>query len=312
MLKYVILKLNIIFLISFMATGIVTAETALQKKIDSLFVYASSGEVRYRDLVEPGIDSIAALGVQAVPALINKFDTKSARERLTIIKILKKIGSDAVPDLIVALNRPDDLVVARVCWALGDIKDSSAVSPLMSIAVHNSWWVREKAIDALGKIKDIKAEAVIINSLSDPIGQVRKAAVVAAGKINIQNGKEQLIHALGDEFYGARKSAVTVLAAMDTTEVLSIITDSINSSNNLLGNNACHLLELINTDISKELLFDQSKVADPLRRAHAAIALIQSDPEDRCGYRQEILNNETDRFVLMKMQSALDDIIHVR
>ena len=81
----------------------VRAETAFEKTFDSLFVIASSGEVRFRDQNEPAMDSIAAYGVKAVPLLIDKFTTKSARERWTVLWTLQRIGKPAVPDLILAI-----------------------------------------------------------------------------------------------------------------------------------------------------------------------------------------------------------------
>jgi hypothetical protein len=117
-------------------------ETVLQRELDSLFVIASSGELRFREMVEPTIEKIAELGAPAVPLLIDKFTTKSARERLTIINILKKIGPDAVPDLIAALDRTNGLVVQRVCWALGDIGDTSATEHLIRSYGHGRWQVR--------------------------------------------------------------------------------------------------------------------------------------------------------------------------
>jgi hypothetical protein len=35
------------------------------------------------------------------------------------------------------------------------------------------------------------------------------------------------------------------------------------------------------------------------------VALFAADPDDRCQYHQEILERETDRFVRLKMESAL-------
>ena len=38
------------------------AQEELQKKIDSIFVIASSGELKYREMVEPAIDALAEMG----------------------------------------------------------------------------------------------------------------------------------------------------------------------------------------------------------------------------------------------------------
>ncbi len=281
------------------------ADTELKRKVDSLFVIASSGEVKYRDMVEPAKDSIAAIGADAVPILVDKFTTKSARERLTIINILKKIGSPAVPYLITALRRPDGLVVQRVCWALGDIGDTAAVEPLIGVAGHSHWQVREQTVGALGKIGDRRADEASVIALSDLIGQVRKAAVVSCGKLTIERSLEQLVHALGDEFYGARLAAVEALLKMGTTKALAVLADSMESENDFVGDLGCYVLGEFGTDEAIELLMAQTKSPDADRRAHAEVAIIKADPQDNCGYHQSLIDREADRLNRLKIESAL-------
>ena len=310
--RYVILTGLAAAFITVMAASPADSAQTVRQKVDSLFVIASSGEIIYKDLVQPAIDSIAAIGVDAVPPLIDKLNTNSARERLTINNIFKKIGSPAVPLLIEALSLPEDIAVQRVCASLGDLKDSSAVVPLLGVCNHPSWQVREKAADALGKIGDSQAGPAVLAAMSDSIGQVRKAAVVAAGRLDLQDGIAQLVHALGDNFYGARMSAGEVLAAMDTAAVVAALADSIDSGNELVGDLACQVLGKLGTDLATDVLFAQSHSADPDRRAHAAVALILGDPEDHCGYRQQILEQETDRLVKLKILSAITSVENVR
>lgn len=301
--KYVISFLTVFVILQIVES--VAAQSLLQKKVDSIFVIASSGELRYRDLVQPAIDSLAALGTGAVPLLVDKFITYSARERLTIINILKKIGSPAVPHLTASLGRPEPLVVARICWALGDIGDPAAIQPLVDVCGHSSWWVREKAIDGLGKIGDTGGGETVLQSLDDSVGQVRKAAVVAAGRLKLTTGIERLVFALGDNFYGARLSAIDVLGKMDTCRVLEVLADSISSENSLIGNNGCRVLGNMGTDAALEILLTQTESDQADRRGHAAVALISADPFDLCGYRQRIIESETDRLTLLKIQSAI-------
>lgn len=301
-----IVKITLIFVFLLMTVSQISASSYLDKKIDSLFLISSSGELKYRDRVDPAIEALADLGKDAVPRLIDKFITRSARERLTIIKILKKIGSPAVPDLLVALNRPEKLVVQRVCWALGDIKDSSAVIPLIDVSTHPSWQVREKAIDALGKLNDNQADQIIIFALSDSIGQVRKAAVVASGRLTIDDATEKLIHILADDFYGARMSAIEVLTKLETARVISSIADSLNSAISLIGDLSCQVLGKLNHPDAYDLLINEVNSKSANRRSQAAVALIISDPLDNCSVRQSIIDNETDRLVLLKINSAID------
>jgi len=298
----------IFILVAGMVSSNVRADSDMNRKIDSLFVIASSGEVRFRDQNEPAMDSVAALGADAVPHLIEKFTTKSARERWTVIWILQRIGSAAVPDLVAALTRSDGLVVQRVCWALGDIKDSSSVEPLISVCTHNRWQVRDQAVSALGKIGDTRAEIAVIKSLVDSIGQVRKSAAVAAGKLMLSSTVDRLVHLLGDEFYGARMSAIASLLSLDSSVVLETVRDSIRSPNHFIGDLACQVLGKIGTDEAIQLLFEQtsSDIAD--RRAHAATALIKADPLDNCGFQQLLLQREPDRLVRMKIQSEINAV----
>jgi len=283
------------------------AQTSLERKIDSLFVIASSGEVKYRDMVEPAIDSIAAIGQPAVPHLIDKFMTKSARERHTIINILKKIGSPAVPDLVQALKRPDGLIVQRVCWALGDIKDSTAVPGLIEVVRHPRWQVRDQAVGALGKIGDRRADNAVLTALTDRVDQVRKAATVAIGRLGINDAAARLVGMLGDPFYGARHTALESLLRLDTGTVYEVLTDSLYSSDTLVGDMACIALGKIGSDFAIEHLRWQSSADRPARRGHAAVALITADPLNRCGYHNELVANEQDPTVLLQIVSAIHD-----
>jgi HEAT repeat protein len=277
----------------------------LQQKVDSLFVIASSGEVRFRDLTGPAMDSIAALGVDVVPLLIDKFTTKSALERWTVIWILQRIGSPAVPDLVKALNRPEGMVVERVCWALGDIKDTGAVKPLVEIMAHSRWQVREQAARALGLIGDERGKEIVVAALDDPIEIVRKAAAVSCGQLQAEAAIPVLVKQLGDEFYGARLAAAEALLALDTQQVVGYLEKQIDAISSMAGNVACGVLGKFGTDGAMHILLMQTKSPNAERRAHAAIAIIKADPEDNCGYHLALISQESDPLSRQKIASAL-------
>lgn len=283
----------------------VQSQENLKRKIDAFFMIASSAELKVRDQVEPAKDSIAAIGVDAVPILVDKLTTQSARERWTVIQILKKIGSPAVPYLIRSLNNPKGLVVERVCWALGDIGDSSAVGALMEVTSHRRWQVRDEAFGALGDIGSARAADAVRFGFNDSVGQVRKSAVVAAGKIRVGEAIRELVGMLGDDFYGARLSAFDALLMLDTTAVVAAIADSMNSGNNLVGDLGCQVLGRLGTDRALEILMPQTRADAYSRRAHAAVAVIEADPLDNCGYRQGIIEKESDSLVLLRIHSAI-------
>lgn len=302
--EIVTLGLALLIAGSILPTTGVGQTTALERKIDSLFIIASSGEVRYRDQNEPAMDSIAALGKPAVPHLIDKFVTKSARERWTIIWILERIGSEAVPDLIEALNRPDGLIVQRVAWSLGNIKDSAAVGPLMGVANHPRWQVRDQALGALGKIGDTQAEAVVVAGFDDEIGQVRKSAVVAAGQLELNSAIDNLIARFDDPFYGARLAAMDALYKMDTTTVIDRLELSLDGDPDI-ARVAIRMLGDYATDRSIRILKEHLGANDSGVAEAAALALAYADPLDNCGFRSLYLNDSTDRLTRLKIESAI-------
>ncbi|MEW5995789.1 MAG: HEAT repeat domain-containing protein [Candidatus Zixiibacteriota bacterium] len=308
MFRYVIATGIACFIVFAVVSQIGAADETLKRKVDSLFVIASSGEVRFRDMVEPAMDSIAAIGEEAAPILIDKFTTKSARERWTIIRTLQRIGSPAVPYLVRALNRPNGLVVQRVCWALGDIGDTAAVMPLIGVIDHLRWQVREQAAGALGKIGDLRGSEAATSALNDPIGQVRKAAAVSCGKLNVNNAIEKLANRLSDEFYGARLAAAEALLKLDTGQVIDVLSGLFPALDRQAGNLACEVLGEIGTDQAIEILLAQTDSPDPERRAHAAVAIIKADPENNCGYHDRLLGQESDRLVRLKVESALASV----
>lgn len=300
----ILIFVSIVFLSSLAAAQTASDSTALNKKIDSLFVIASSGELRYRDKVEPAIESIAEIGVPAVPHLIDKFTTHSARERLTIINILKKIGSPAVPELVLSLSRPEWLVVKRICWALGDIKDESAVQPLAQVANHSNWQVREYCIGALGKIGSENGLNTVLNAFKDSVGQVRKAAAYASGEIKNSGAIPALVNSLGDEFYGARFGAMEALLNLDTIEVISELSDSLETAVGIKANLICQTLGRIGNERAMTTLYKTFDNGTTENSIYAAITIANVDPDDLYGYRSEIKNKINDRLALIKIESA--------
>ncbi len=309
--KYVIAT-TLLFTVLLFSSSI-AEEIDYKKKFDSLFVLASSGEVQFKEMVAPAIDSIAALGVNAVPFLIDKYETNSARERVTVKNIFKKIGRPAVPLLIEALNRSEGLIVQRVCASLGDIKDSSAVDPLVTISSHLRWQVRDQAVGALGDIKDSRANATVVTAMADSIGQVRKAAAVSSGQLGINSAVEKLVHQLGDDFYGARMSAKHALLKLDTLSVINILRDSLYSENRFVGGIGCELLSSFKTIEAVELLKSVFLDSEGLLKTEAAIRIILAEPENYILNKEFIMtdslwSNGIDGFSKLKIESAIQTI----
>ena len=285
-------------------SSVVSAAT-LNEELDSLFVIASSAEIQHQDQRDPAMDRIASYGAEAVPYLVDKFSTQSAWERWTVLWIFQRIGATAIPGLLQALNRSEGEVVERVCWALGDVGDSTAVDGLTAVTNHTRWQVRDQALQALGKIGDVRASEVVQHGLVDTVGQVRKSAAVACGKLDVEAAIDGLVDMLGDSFYGARLMAIDALLKLDTASVLASVTAAFDAPDPRVGNLACVLLGKIGTDDAMKILLTQLDSPDPIRHAHAALGLVEADPQDNCRYRDRYYNDQTDRLLKIKIESAI-------
>ncbi len=277
----------------------------INEKVDILFVMASSGELKYRGMVQSAIDSIIALGAEAVPRLIEKYMTKDARENQTINSILVGIGSAAVPQLIESLSLDNPEQVSRICRSLGEMGDSSAVDGLIGVAFHNDWRVRSAAAVALGKIGDKRADETILELLPDDNEIVRKSAAVSCRRLKNMQAIPALVHMLGDSFYGAAHCASEALIEMGEIAVESI-TDSLNSNNELVGNLGCITLGKIGDIAAATALAPQLESDSPVRRALAVKGILLSNSSSACGFVELMKDKETDATVQFYIQKVLN------
>jgi hypothetical protein len=281
---------------------------SLNEKVDMLFVIASSGELKYRGMVQSAIDSIIAMGAPAVPRLIEKYTTQDARENHTINSILVGIGKPAVPRLVDALSLDNPEQVSRICRSLGEIGDSSAVEPLIDIAFHDDWRVRSSVAVALGKIGDKKADGTVARLLTDDNEIVRKSAAVACRKLKNESAIPALVHMLGDNFYGAAFCASEALVELGQIAIDSIA-DSLNSKNELVGNLGCTTLGKIGGIAAATAIAPQLESTSSLRRALAVEGILLSNSSSACGFVEMIHEEETDSTVLYYMQKVLDKYV---
>ncbi|MCH7878267.1 MAG: HEAT repeat domain-containing protein [candidate division Zixibacteria bacterium] len=279
--------------------------------VDSLFVIASSGELRYREQVEPAKEELVKLGARAAPRLVEKLTTPDARERLTIIRTLAKIGGPAVPHLRRSLVRLENaLQLKRICWALGDMNEAAAPAlPELIVSASNpDWQVREYSLRALGKIGDTSTAQYVIDALSDPVGQVRKSAAWSAGQLKTAEFSAVLAHTLDDEYYGARLNAADALALIGPTAATSLMA-LIGADDGAAGDLACETLGRAcageNDPVVTSCLIDQLLEGRPSRRAAAARGLGYCAGQSTSASLQSLRLTESDPYVIQMIDDAV-------
>ena len=124
------------------------------------------------------------LGPEDVPALVEALDDPQCPMSHLAAERLAKIGdSHAVPGLIRALNKEDHgfIVRMRAAHALGELRDSRAVEPLIECLEDDESCVRRTAAEAIGKCGDGRGVEPLIRSLYDEDWNTRIEAMTALG-----------------------------------------------------------------------------------------------------------------------------------
>ena len=241
--------------------------------VPRLWILASDGAVRHRDMVQPAMDSIIAMGTDAVPYLLTYLHTEDARERHAITDIFKGIGSPAVVALTGALGTGDEYHTINTLTALGKIGDSTATSAAIPFLQDDRYAVRSIAAETIGKTGGPGAEAPLLGMLRDGGEIVRKSVVVGLGRLGRPASVDSLLAMLDDPWFGVRYAAAAALASIDSGAV------AIGALRNYHGRALALLLNaLVDAGIAHAERWASRYLNDPeyIVRAAAARALVRS------------------------------------
>jgi len=180
-----------------MILGDIKDNRAIEPLIDAL-KYKSEAPGQESTILR--VEAAKALGTikdaRAAGPLIEALSVEDMRVRESAAVALRQIGKPAVEPLIASLKSNSMSVKLSAAMILGDLKDNSAVEPLIQELLLDSYdetsWVfraafRFEAARALGKIKDPRATEVLKTMLNDDVTSVRDIAEWALNEIT---GKE--------------------------------------------------------------------------------------------------------------------------
>jgi hypothetical protein len=153
------------------AEGLLDEVLAALSEGETVFSQGALAEV----LLDSGPDSVAELRT-----LLG--DPRHPRRRRLIVVVLGELRAfDAVPELVAALQDPDDELCARACHALGKIGDPESAEALAAVAMDGGrpWFVRTAAAGACGEIGDPRTADVLVDVLDSEEWYPRNAAAAA-------------------------------------------------------------------------------------------------------------------------------------
>ncbi len=211
------------FVIAFLSFETVLAQTdILRAKVDSIFLRASSGQLKFRELNEPSKKALREMP-EAIPYLVEKLIIRDARERRTLIDILGKMPDALMPVCSAALS-PNKDIVKTACEILALVRDTvktghEATPFLLEARKHPELQARGYAVFALGKWGGKGAREALQEALGDSVNLVRVQAAAALGHLKDTLTLSNLTKALDDEYYGVRFAAAGSLTKFDSPAV---------------------------------------------------------------------------------------------
>jgi HEAT repeat protein len=100
--------------------------------------------------------------------------------------------------------------------ALGELRDSRALSKLVATLSDDDWHVRELVVWALSEMKDARAVTALCNVLlSDTRVEVRRGAAEALGEIQSAAALPSLRQALNDSEPGVSAKAAWAISEIE-------------------------------------------------------------------------------------------------
>ncbi len=271
-------------------------------RVDRLFMWASSGQVRFRDRVDPAKDSLGQMGEKAARWLVHKLDATDARERLTLADLFAKIGPAATPYLTMYLDSGGIYMPLNAARCLGQVKDTSSLAALVPKLDHSYYAVRSEVATTLGKIAVRSVVPALLARLRrEQDGDVRKSCAVALGLMGDSSATTPLIGLLGDPVFGVRQTAQISLTQLKPPPLSALMT----AAERLTGV-ARHgtLVALGGCDDShgRRYLLGLLHSGDPLLRGFAIEGLAAHPTEDVRKRVRRLAKTESDPFVLAEMK----------
>jgi HEAT repeat protein len=185
---------------------------------------------------------------RVIQLLIRALSFEDCQVRRAAHNRLVNIGAPAVDPLIDSLRSDDDRLVEAAIMVLLEIKDSSAVEPLIDLLESASWYfIRSVAADALGVIGDKRAVNALIKSLDDTDNwSIRSCSAYALAQIGDNRAADALVSKLNDENVNVCYAAAKALLAMGDTRAVPTLIALQDSADYMLRRGARESLNQLN------------------------------------------------------------------
>ncbi|HEY1014049.1 MAG TPA: HEAT repeat domain-containing protein [Herpetosiphonaceae bacterium] len=137
-------------------------------------------------------------------------------------EIIRALGAEAIPDLLIAIDDPAALVRERAALLLGELGAQQALPQLLRALTDAHPALRHSAATALGRLQAAAAMAPLCAALAhDPALEVRIAAATALGTMGMPAAGDPLARVIETTDGALRWAAVRALATLRDPRALA-------------------------------------------------------------------------------------------
>jgi hypothetical protein len=155
------------------------------------------------------IMDLSEKGPRIVPDLIAYLQIKDVRLTRTIIEIIEKIGTSAIPPLAEALKEHSDdtSLTATILYILGNNADETSQDILLAFLKSDSPSVRSMAMRGISKLNPPPPLVLLKPHIADKSHAVRKYLAVALNNYSGETAVSTLTQFLSDHHFSVRFAA---------------------------------------------------------------------------------------------------------
>lgn len=252
---------------------------------------------------------LAKMGPEAVPPLIAALQDSNANVRTVAADALGEIGDRRATAPLVSVLAKDGVETARerAATALGRLKDPASVEPLCLALKDAASSVRCNAASALGELRDPRATPALVEALKDSDARVRTFAADALGQGEDRRAVHPLMAALEDADSAVRAKAAWALGGLGDPEAKPALRERLKETTGEVGTTAARALGNLQDVEAVPALVELLRANDKSMRQAAASALGAIGDPAAAGPLTEALKDQAND-VRSAAASALDDL----
>jgi HEAT repeat protein len=206
---------------------------------------------------------------------LSRWPQSGAREAALV---LSGLGKDVVPRLIAALQHNDWRVQSAAAWALGEMREQSAVQPLrLAIADPSNRAGLPDLMAALVRIDPQVGTAAVLPMLSHGSARVRQSAARALPPRLESEHLPTILALFQSKRSPARATALELLGRIPGGELRDEFFESLADPEAVVAATAVHHLGQLGVSAARTRLLELAANAPQRQAAHALLALVEDE-----------------------------------